>query len=69
MSQYSDFIRKAFGDSDRKRDAGLKTSASIKRFDNISYGSHPEYKYPAALEDICLAFELFVIWKLITHMP
>ena len=116
MSQYSDFIRKAFGDSDRQRDAGLKTPAGIVRFDNISYGSHPEwnlldvyrpkkaegklpviaiihggawvygdkdvyqfygmslaqrgfavvnlsyrlapeYKYPTALEDICLAFK------------
>ena len=116
MSEYSDSIRKAFGDADRKRDAGLNSPADIIRQDNISYGPHPEwnlldvyrpkkaegklpviaivhggawvygdkdvyqfygmslaqrgfavvnfsyrlapeYKYPAALEDICLAFK------------
>ncbi|MBP5555483.1 MAG: alpha/beta hydrolase [Lachnospiraceae bacterium] len=116
MSEFSDMIRKAFGDSDRKRDVGLKTPKNIIRFDNISYGPHtvwnlldvyrpkkvsgklpviavihggawvygdkdvyqfygmslagrgfavvnfsyrlaPEYKYPAQLEDICLAFK------------
>lgn len=40
MSEFSDMIRKAFGDSDRKRDAGLKTPKNIIRFDNISYGPH-----------------------------
>lgn len=43
MSEYSDMIRKAFGDADKKRDAGLKTPADVKRFDNISYGSHPQW--------------------------
>lgn len=43
MSQFSDMIRKAFGEGDAKRDAGLKTPADVKRFDNISYGSHPTW--------------------------
>ena len=43
MSEFSDMIRKAFGEGDAKRDAGLKTPSTVKRFDNISYGSHPTW--------------------------
>ena len=43
MSQFSDMIRKAFGEGDAKRDADLKTPSGVKRFDNISYGTHPTW--------------------------
>ncbi|MCR4657017.1 MAG: alpha/beta hydrolase [Lachnospiraceae bacterium] len=43
MSEYSDKLRREFGESDKKRDAGLKTPEEVERFDNISYGPHPEW--------------------------
>ena len=43
MSRFSDMIRKSFGEGDAKRDAGLKTPSTVKRFDNISYGTHPTW--------------------------
>ncbi len=43
MSRFSDMIRKSFGEGDAKRDAGLKTPSTVKRFDNISYGPHPTW--------------------------
>ena len=43
MSQFSDMIRKMFGEGDAKRDAGLKTPRTVQRFNNISYGPHPEW--------------------------
>ena len=43
MSEYSDLIRKNFGEADRKRDAGLNTPADVIRQDNISYGPHPQW--------------------------
>ncbi|MBO4678665.1 MAG: alpha/beta hydrolase [Lachnospiraceae bacterium] len=43
MSQFSDMIRKMFGEGDAKRDAGLKTPRTVQRINNISYGSHPEW--------------------------
>lgn len=36
-------LRKMFGDSDKKRDAGLTTPDNIKRYDNISYGQYGKY--------------------------
>ena len=43
MSKYSDKIRKEWRQNDLNRDKGLKTPDEIKRYDNISYGSHPEW--------------------------
>jgi acetyl esterase/lipase len=39
MSISSDKIRKGFGESDAKRDAGLTTPNDIKRYDDILYGT------------------------------
>lgn len=39
MSLYIDDLRKGIGESDRKRDEGLKTPNEIERFDNIRYGN------------------------------
>lgn len=36
-------LRREFGASDQKRDAGLTTPANIKRYDNIVYGEHGWY--------------------------
>ncbi|MCR5830160.1 MAG: alpha/beta hydrolase [Lachnospiraceae bacterium] len=35
--------RHEWGESDRKRDANFKTPDDIERFDDISYGDHPEW--------------------------
>ena len=43
MSEFSDLIRKMFGEGDTKRDAGLKTPRTVQRFNNISYGTHPTW--------------------------
>lgn len=43
MSEFSDKIRADFGKGDRKRDKGLSTPPGVVRFDNISYGTHPEW--------------------------
>jgi len=43
MSEYSRKIRHDFAEGDRKRDKGLKTPDDIIRYDNISYGPHPEW--------------------------
>ena len=43
MSKYSDKIRKEWRTSDLNRDKGLTTPKDIIRFDDISYGSHPEW--------------------------
>ncbi len=43
MSKYSDQIRKDWRKSDLERDKGLTTPKDIVRFDDISYGSHPEW--------------------------
>ncbi len=37
MSQYSDMIRKQFGEGDAVRDAGLTTPEDVVRFDDIAY--------------------------------
>ena len=37
-----DVTRRMFGESDRKRDAGLKTPKTVIRFDDISYGDYGE---------------------------
>ena len=39
MSATSDLVRKLFKEGDDKRDAGLTTPDSIKRYDDICYGS------------------------------
>lgn len=39
MSGFVDDIRFGIGESDKKRDKGLKTPDDIKRFDNINYGN------------------------------
>ena len=36
-------VRKAFGNGDKKRDAGQTTPADIIRFDNIQYGNDKKY--------------------------
>lgn len=38
MSLTSFMMRRGFGKSDKKRDAGLTTPADVKRFDDIAYG-------------------------------
>ncbi len=43
MSAYSEEIRRSFGKSDRKRDAGLTTPEEIERTDDLSYGDHPTW--------------------------
>ena len=43
MSEFSDLIRKMFGEGDTKRDEGLKTPRTVQRFNNISYGTHPTW--------------------------
>ncbi len=44
MSKLSDEIRKMFGESDQKRDVGLKTPAGIMRYDDIIYGSNKKWQ-------------------------
>ncbi|MBR1744296.1 MAG: alpha/beta hydrolase [Lachnospiraceae bacterium] len=44
MSEISESIRKNFGDTDRKRDEGLKTPESVVRIDDIAYGSDPAWQ-------------------------
>ena len=39
MSITSYLVRKAFGNNDKKCDAGLTTPDTIKRFDDIPYGA------------------------------
>ena len=41
MSATSDQMRRDFGESDAKRDAGLTTPEDIRRYDDIAYGAHP----------------------------
>lgn len=36
-------LRKGFGESDKKRDAGLTTPDNIKRYDDIAYGRYGRY--------------------------
>ncbi len=43
MSEFSDRIRKEFGQGDSIRDAGLTTPDGIARYDDISYSSDPKY--------------------------
>ena len=43
MSDLSDQIRKDFAEGDSVRDAGLKTPADVRRYDDIAYG--PDGKY------------------------
>ena len=42
MSEISDFVRRTFGESDTKRDAGLTTPHDVERFDDIVYGDDPK---------------------------
>ncbi len=44
MSIRSLYIRRAFGKSDKARDAGLSTPADIRRFDNIPYGKNKKWQ-------------------------
>ena len=44
MSTISERIRKGFGESDRRRDAGLTTPDDVVRFDDIQYGEDPEFQ-------------------------
>lgn len=44
MSQASDFLRKAFGEGDAARDAGLSTPEGIERFDDIVYGTEADWQ-------------------------
>ncbi len=44
MSVASMIVRHMFGEGDKKRDAGLETPKSVKRFDNISYGPNKKYQ-------------------------
>lgn len=44
MSQTSKMVREMFGKGDTLRDAGLGTPPSIERFDNILYGSDPDWQ-------------------------
>ncbi len=44
MSEMSDKIRKDFGEGDAKRDAGLTTPEDVRRYDDICYGSEPEWQ-------------------------
>lgn len=41
MGSQADIVRREFGASDKKRDAGLTTPDTIERFDNIQYGEDP----------------------------
>ncbi len=41
MSEISEKIRKNFGSTDTRRDAGLKTPETVVRFDDIVYGTDP----------------------------
>jgi len=41
MSAISEKIRKNFGNTDAKRDEGLKTPETVVRFDDIVYGTDP----------------------------
>ena len=41
MSEISEKIRKNFGNTDAKRDAGLKTPETVVRFNDIVYGTDP----------------------------
>ncbi len=44
MSLTSFLVRYSFGRNDRKRDAGLTAPDTIKRFDDIQYGSDPKWQ-------------------------
>ncbi|MBR3362242.1 MAG: alpha/beta hydrolase [Lachnospiraceae bacterium] len=44
MSITSYLVRKAFGNNDKKRDAGLTTPDTIKRFDDIPYGADRKWQ-------------------------
>ena len=44
MSEISDFVRRTFGESDTKRDAGLTTPHDVERFDDIVYGDDPKWQ-------------------------
>ncbi len=44
MSEMSEKIRRDFGASDAKRDAGLTTPEDVERFDDIRYGEDPEWQ-------------------------
>lgn len=44
MSEVSERIRKNFGETDAKRDAGLKTLESVVRYDDIAYGTDPVWQ-------------------------
>ena len=44
MSQTSDFIRKIFKEGDDIRDAGLTTPEDIVRFDDLCYGTDPQWQ-------------------------
>ena len=41
MSEISEKIRNNFGNTDAKRDEGLKTPETVVRFDDIVYGTDP----------------------------
>lgn len=44
MSITSFLVRRSFGKNDRKRDAGLTTPDTVKRFDDIQYGPDPKWQ-------------------------
>ncbi len=44
MSKISEKIRKDFGDTDTKRDAGLTTPDDVIRYDDIPYGDDPAWQ-------------------------
>lgn len=45
MSITSYLVRKIFAGNDKKRDAGLTTPATVKRFDDISYGPDQKWQF------------------------
>ena len=44
MSITSFFVRRLFGKNDRKRDAGLTTPDTVRRFDDIQYGPNAKWQ-------------------------
>lgn len=44
MSELSDKIRKMFGEGDKARDAGLTSPWDVVRYDDIQYGSDPQWQ-------------------------
>ena len=44
MSITSFFVRRLFGKNDRKRDAGLTTPDTVRRFDDIQYGPNSKWQ-------------------------